>query len=142
MNQKRFMRDFLIINGTCIVAIGFAFLLLVLQRYKILPSPDCTFLTITHMYCPGCGGTRALFSMLSGNIMKSLYYNPAVVLGTMLIAYYEIGSIYTIVKNDGRYHFCKIAWPVYVYTALVVIYAIVRNVLLLHYGIDMLGNIL
>lgn len=39
----------------------------------------CLFRRLTGLYCPGCGGTRALRYLLQGQVMKSLYYNPLVV---------------------------------------------------------------
>jgi hypothetical protein len=35
----------------------------------------CIIRTITHYPCPTCGVTRAMLSLLNGNIEKYLYYN-------------------------------------------------------------------
>ncbi len=40
--------------------------------------PLCTFYTTTGFYCPGCGGTRAVFALFHGDILKSLFYHPVV----------------------------------------------------------------
>ncbi len=41
----------------------------------ILP---CRMHMLTGYYCPGCGGTRAFKYLLTGNIIKSIYYHPFV----------------------------------------------------------------
>lgn len=37
--------------------------------------PPCPLYSNTGFYCPGCGGTRAMISLLKGNILMSIYYN-------------------------------------------------------------------
>ncbi len=38
----------------------------------LLPCPT---LTLFHIYCPGCGGTRAVYALFSGDIISALKYN-------------------------------------------------------------------
>lgn len=38
--------------------------------------PPCYVYLRYGLYCPGCGGTRAVAAFLSGNILKSLCYHP------------------------------------------------------------------
>ena len=40
---------------------------------------ECKLKEVTGIPCPGCGGTRAVKSLLKGNILSSLYYNAFVV---------------------------------------------------------------
>lgn len=40
--------------------------------------PPCLFHTLTGFSCPGCGCTRAAISLLHGDIMQSLRYNPVI----------------------------------------------------------------
>jgi hypothetical protein len=37
--------------------------------------PKCPFKLITGLQCPGCGGQRAVFSMLHGHFAEALSYN-------------------------------------------------------------------
>ena len=48
------------------------------EAVEALLSLPCPFQFVTGLYCPGCGGTRALLALLSGNVKESLYYHPFV----------------------------------------------------------------
>lgn len=41
-------------------------------RGLILPCPILSFL---HIYCPGCGGTRAVYAVLEGDFIRALRCN-------------------------------------------------------------------
>jgi Protein of unknown function (DUF2752) len=40
------------------------------------PLPECPFHLATGLYCPGCGSTRAMRSLLRGHIADAIRYNP------------------------------------------------------------------
>ena len=44
-----------------------------LQNY-MSHAPKCLFHLVTGYYCPGCGGTRALYLFLTGHWIKSFLY--------------------------------------------------------------------
>jgi len=46
----------------------------------------CPFHEVTGLNCPGCGGTRAVMSLLRPDFFRALYYNPL----TMLFGLYMI----------------------------------------------------
>ena len=41
--------------------------------------PKCLFHEWTGLYCPGCGGTRALYALLHGDLKTSLHDNPLLI---------------------------------------------------------------
>ena len=139
VRRRILLRDFLIAN----IAGGFGVLLMffgiLLQMEGMLPKTNCVFLNVTHVNCPGCGGSRALMAFIKGRFLTSLLYNPAVLSGALLLIYYELGVVITIVKNDGRYHFSTKLWPVYAYLIAVMLFAVIRDVLLAGFGIDLIG---
>lgn len=42
--------------------------------------PQCLFYKCTGLYCPGCGGTRALYAIMHGHICEALRQNLLVFL--------------------------------------------------------------
>lgn len=139
---KILLRDFLAINAVAgIMAFG-TFVVMLLQRFDIIPPMPCMVHDVLHIYCPGCGGTRALFAMLKGHFLQSLYYNPVILSGTLLVLYYEIGVIITLLKKNGKSYFYRKGTFAYLYIVFIVVFAIVRNYRLIAFGIDPLGDFL
>ncbi|MCR4740225.1 MAG: DUF2752 domain-containing protein [Lachnospiraceae bacterium] len=64
----------------------------------IRPCLYCYFKKVTGLYCPGCGVTRAVDSILSGHFLKSLYYNAAVL-------YFSVFYIYVMIREFVTIHF-------------------------------------
>ena len=67
----------------------------------------CVFKSVTGLYCPGCGGTRACLSLLHFQFLKSICYHPAVLYFTLvylvfmgkmfLLKHFHIGT-----EKEGR----------------------------------------
>lgn len=102
-------------NNVLGMVLGVAFILLTLTLMKS-PIP-CTFYKVTGYYCPGCGGTRALTSLLKGEIRQSFRYNSLIYINTIVVTCVEVFKVNR--KNKEV-----------VYTILVVIsiiYGVLRN---------------
>ena len=89
-----------------------------------------------HIYCPGCGGTRALEALGRGELIRSIYSHP-VVPGTVLwvAVYLTSQTIKRLRKGKGwalRYHNGWMA----AFFAILGIQWIVKNVLLLVFSIS------
>jgi len=48
--------------------------------------PKCLFYKLTGLYCPGCGATRALSSLLHGDLKASLHNNLLLIPGSLTAA--------------------------------------------------------
>lgn len=59
------------------------------NRWNVFRLP-CIFHIITGYYCPGCGGRRAFDYLLNGNILKSIYFHPAVAYSIFVYGWYMI----------------------------------------------------
>lgn len=96
----------------------------------------CIFHSVTGLYCPGCGGTRAARLLLQGNILQSLYYHPLVLYGAALYGWFMISNSIEYLSR-GRY---KIGmryykWYVTVGVILLILNFVVKNgaMLIWHY---------
>ena len=108
----------------CILLTTFFFVVIILYYLKI-PIP-CLFHKITHLYCPGCGVTRMISSIISFNFYQAFSYNAYVfILLVLSVVYFIIKLvIYVIWKK-------KVKVPNYIYYVLILfalIFAILRNI--------------
>ena len=86
------------------------------------------------IYCPGCGGTRALIALRHGQIWKSFYYHPLVPLSALWLFVYLGSQTFQRIRQKGwalRYH---PRWMGLLFCGFLV-NCLVRNFLLLTYGI-------
>lgn len=101
-------------------------IILYLIFYKKLGiSIPCFFHKITGLYCPGCGITRMLESILKLNIYQAFRYNP-------LVFTYLIG--YIIYKIINYRHKIKLNnYFIYVLLFITITFGILRNIPIFDY---------
>ena len=51
----------------------------------ILGRQPCMMQKLTGLYCPGCGGTRAVRALLAGHPLQSFLYHPFVLYAVVLM---------------------------------------------------------
>lgn len=84
-----------------IVFAALAVIGIVLLVFTPLSIPRCEFNLLTGLYCPGCGGTRAVIAFLSGHFLKSFLYHPFVPYCiTLYIVFMVRGTLTTLIKKD------------------------------------------
>lgn len=83
--KQTVLEDSLFQAGLVILAAGGAgvafYFGVILKRFEM---PSCVFSSWLRIYCPGCGGTRAVEALLHGRILESAWYHP-LVLYTVII---------------------------------------------------------
>ena len=78
-NRKKEETALFVTGWSLVFVAGTLFLL-----YKLLPLPydklmvPCIFYSAFGLYCPGCGGTRAVSALLHGQILTSFICHPLV----------------------------------------------------------------
>lgn len=98
----------------------------------------CMLRELTGYYCPGCGGTRAFFSLLRGDILKSLYYNPIVVYAAVVMLCLLVRVIrFKIVEEDTNRALLP-AWVFYMALIIVVANFLIKNLAILLFGVYLL----
>lgn len=100
--------------------------------YAVDPShsvwvPHCPFRTLTGLDCPACGGQRALYSLLHGEVAEALRFNPFLVVSVpyfLAVAWTALdkGRMAQRVRPVVQHR-----WVAYGYCLLFVVWWVVRN---------------
>ena len=94
-----------------------------------------------HIYCPGCGGSRAVFALCKGQILQSIRYFFPVPLAALCLLLSDIRMV-LFLMGKGRFPSRRFGYTcIILCIACVMLQCILRN-LLLFCGIDLLGDIL
>ena len=104
---------------------------------NIIPEEiaGCVMLRATGFYCPGCGGTRSVVALLRGNLIQSVLYHPAVLYGVVLfLAYFVSQTLMRLTKGRVKGLPMK-PYYLYILLGIIAVNFIVRNVLLVFWGI-------
>ena len=111
-----------------------------LYLHIVVPWIDgytCVVYRLLGIYCPGCGGTRAVSALLGGHLLLATWYHPLVTYtiaifgGFMLsqtLARLHIGRI-----RGWRFH----EWHLYGAVAIMIGNFILKNILLLGFHISL-----
>lgn len=129
------------IAGLCLLAAVFLYFLI----YKITGFRiekyfyPCIFHKITGYYCPGCGGTRAVYALFCGNLLDCFRYQPFIFYVVIFGGWFLISQ--TIERlSKGRIAIGMRYRDCYLWIALAIlgINFLVKNMALLFFHIDML----
>lgn len=67
--------------------------------------PQCPVFRYLHMYCPGCGATRALAALLHGRFVEAAHYNAFVVFLLPPVLYVLLKTYVCVLRGE------QFAWP-------------------------------
>lgn len=100
----------------------------------------CLFHQLTGLYCPGCGGTRAVKYLLHGQLLKSFQYHP-LVLYALAVVILESGSwLAAKIRKKPQLYVGRETVFLYIALALVLVNWVVKNICLAVFGIDLLSQ--
>lgn len=127
-------------SGLCVAMIGFLCVIVTEKLHINLYSffPECYFYKYTGYFCFGCGSTRAIRSLLQGNVVKSLYYNADI--GYICVIYLWFMISYSLERmTKGRTKCMKIK-PIYGYLliSLSVVQCLLKNIMAFYFDIWLL----
>ena len=94
-----------------LITIEVFILLFIIMSYQLKLPIFCPFKYITGIPCPGCGGQRALFSILHGDIINAMCINP---LSVFVILFAFIAPVWLFVDcyrgTDSLHRVMKSKW--------------------------------
>lgn len=131
---------FVAFHAACVLAAILFPLYVKISRLITLVIPGCVFHDFLRIYCPFCGGTRAAEALLSFDVGEALRYNALVVV--LLAVGAVLYGIAWVRLCRGETRLTSI--PVWGWRALlvaIILFGVVRNVLMLAFGIDPLGDL-
>jgi len=104
---------------------------------RFLPQVPCFFSEILGIYCPGCGGTRAVQALLHGRFLQALWYHPLVPYGVFIAGGFMLTQALERIGvrrvKGWKYH----NWYLYGAVALILANFLIKNGLRLGWGITM-----
>ncbi len=99
-------------------------------------SPPCLLRTITGWYCPGCGGTRAVRSLLRGDILISLVWHPVVVSASCFFWIYLLSFAVGRISGGRIKEIKPRLWHFYVIIGIILLSCVIKNILLQGFNIS------
>ena len=105
----------------------------------MFPGP-CLFLAMTGLYCPGCGGTRAVWYLLHGHLCLSFRFHPLVPYTAMVLLMEAMTFFAAKVSGNGKLYLGHEKGFLYLAVGIVAVNFAVKNYLLIRYGIDLLAD--
>ncbi len=125
----------------CLALIGiWALIYVVMQVFDISINdfnlPLCSSYSLWGIYCPGCGGTRSVISLLHFDIIRSFLFHPVVPYTAILVSVFMISHTLNIVTK-GKVKAMKFR-PIYFYImiAIILIQFVIKNAIMLITGTD------
>lgn len=100
-----------------------------------IPLP-CLIHSLFGWYCPGCGGTRAVMSLMKGEILQSIIYNPVVPCAAAIYMYYMVTNTIQLLSN-GKIKIGMKYKDIYLWILLfiIILNCIIKNVAYIGWGI-------
>ena len=132
---------------TLILATAFVFAWYLKTQVSDLSFQEgqCGFSKTFHLYCPGCGGTRAVKHLLDLEVIPSLLSNPIPIYAIALVIRIWIALLHNVFccrEEASSVKRWKLFYQWEMWTILVVVigFFILRNVALAAFGWDYLGD--
>jgi hypothetical protein len=113
-----------------LVAFAVAVAACVVLRFPPVSSqfyPRCPIFFWLHIYCPGCGGTRALAALLHGRLKEAMQWNA------MVVIFLPFAAAFLAVTYLRAMQAAKFRWPTIpnsllkLSLGLIALFTVVRN---------------
>lgn len=100
----------------------------------------CALHALTGLYCPGCGGTRAVRALLAGDFGASFAYHPFVLFAAVLGGWFMVSQTIERISR-GHIRIAMHMREIYLWAALgiVIVNCLIKNIALLVFHVDLLA---
>jgi hypothetical protein len=119
-----------VVIGTLIliVILSGIFLITRFNPEEVKIFPPCIFHSLTGLYCPGCGMTRAMHTLLNGNFIKAFWYNPLFFTFLPLFIYMGAVQLKALIRT-GKTKVIKLPYQLIILiVTMVFLFWILRNI--------------
>ena len=98
----------------------------------------CLFHLVTGLYCPGCGGTRAVKYLLNGRLLESLFYNPVVLYGAVVLGAEAFTWILSKILKKPKVYLARYTMFLLIGLVILGVNCLFKNYMLLVKGIPLI----
>lgn len=114
--------------GAVLILAGAVAFIVSRNPYATSVTGPCLMLHVTGLYCPGCGGTRAVYSLATGDVIGALEMNAFVVL--LVIPPVILGLLWWLLHSlDVKVPRVRVGTPVvWSYVGVLLLFAVMRNI--------------
>ncbi len=92
------------------------------------------------LYCPTCGLTRACHALLSFDLWRAALANPCLFFILFSLLWYFGFGVFALIKREEALFFRAGRWPIWLTLSSLIFWFLLRNILLLFFQIDPLGD--
>ena len=102
------------------------------RKYNI--GFKCIFYEITNLYCPGCGVTRMIFSILKLDFYQAFRFNPFLFILSPFLLLYIVDAFLINLFGKKSFFINKISDNVYLFLLiLAILFGVLRNIPMFDY---------
>ena len=135
MKKELLLKRFIFYNLLLLFFTALFLCLFFLSKDLDLGLLECAVFKRLRIYCPGCGGTRALIFLLRLDFLSSFLSYPPLIISAFVIAVCDFLSILSLLKNDMKYISYFKSDYFLIIPAVIILNFFIRN-FLLFCGID------
>ncbi len=142
--QRKRILAVLLISNVAIALISVVYVLLFVPEQGSDPGTpaviECSFKRLFGLYCPGCGGSRSVYYLLTLDLLKSFIFCPAVPVTAGIIFALDVRGVVCLVRDDLLPIKSFKSTTFIVIPVVLLLNFLIRNILLLC-GIDYIGDL-
>ncbi|MHC5202622.1 DUF2752 domain-containing protein [Myroides sp. LJL119] len=89
----------------------------------------CSFYEKTKLLCPGCGGQRAISSLLKGQIKQAIELNALIIVYLLILGYLYIAlmEVFVVKNKEFQIKYGIPNWMSYLFIIIMFLFFIIRN---------------